>query len=90
MDRLPGGRSRCAGVLISNKVNIWREIAAANAGIVEADTPGGASAQLSSWLNMSAPERERMAQAGFACYKKHFHVDAATDRLLTTITAEQW
>jgi glycosyltransferase involved in cell wall biosynthesis len=76
-------------VLISNKVNIWREIAAENAGIVAEDTLDGTTGLLSKWLDLSALERERMGHNGLACFKKHFHVDSTTDRLMTTIRAHR-
>ena len=76
-------------VLISNKVNIWREIAAENAGLVADDTLEGTTGLLSKWLDLSALERERMGQNGLACFRKHFHVDSTTDRLMTTIRAHR-
>ncbi len=76
-------------VLISNKVNIWREIVAEGAGIVADDTLDGTTGLLSKWLDLSALERERMGHNGLACFKKHFHVDSTTDRLMTTIRAHR-
>jgi glycosyltransferase involved in cell wall biosynthesis len=76
-------------VLISNKVNIWREIAAENAGLVADDTLDGTTALLTKWLDLSSLERERMSHNAFACFSKHFHVDSTTDRLMTTIRAHR-
>ncbi len=76
-------------VLISNKVNIWREIDAERAGIVADDTLSGTTALLEKWLDLSVLERERMAANGLACFRKHFHIDASTDKLMTTIRADR-
>jgi len=76
-------------VAISNKVNIWREIEAERAGIVAEDTLSGTTTLLEKWLDLSVLERERMAANGLACFRKHFHIDASTDKLMTTIRAHR-
>jgi glycosyltransferase involved in cell wall biosynthesis len=76
-------------VLISNKVNIWREIEAEQAGFVAEDTRQGASSLLEKWLGISTLERERMAHNGLACFRKHFHVSATTSKLMATIRAQE-
>lgn len=48
-------------VLISNKVNIWQDIAADNAGIVDEDTVEGTYRMLEQWLRMPDHERRLMA-----------------------------
>ncbi|MEJ1964431.1 MAG: glycosyltransferase [Gammaproteobacteria bacterium] len=75
-------------VLISNKVNIWREVIAEKAGIVADDTRAGTTRLLEQWLDLSALERERMGHHGVGCFRKYFHVDSTTDRLMKTIRAQ--
>jgi len=48
-------------VLISDKVNIWREVEADGAGIVGDDTLQGTASALDRWLSLSKVERDRMA-----------------------------
>ncbi len=48
-------------VLISNQVNIWREIEADAVGLVDDDTPHGTERLLRRWFALSAPERDAMA-----------------------------
>ena len=48
-------------VLISNQVNIWREIEQDRAGLVSADTLEGTENLLRQWFRLSAREREEMA-----------------------------
>jgi glycosyltransferase involved in cell wall biosynthesis len=71
--------------LISDKVNIWREIDAEQCGLVGHDTPAGTLELLEKWLTLSDIQRERMGANGLACFRKHFHIEATTSRLLATL-----
>jgi len=71
--------------LISNKVNIWREIESEECGIVSNDTPAGTLEMLEKWLALSDIERERMGANALACFRKHFHIESTTARLLETL-----
>lgn len=72
-------------VLISNKVNIWREVVADGAGFAEADTLAGTMALLESWLALSANQRAAMQLRALACYDERFHMTSAARRLVATI-----
>lgn len=72
-------------VLISNKVNIWREIVEDHAGLVADDTLTGTTRLLKDWLGMSAAGRERIARNAYACFRNRFHIDSAAMSLLTTL-----
>ena len=72
-------------VLISNKVNIWREISTDGAGIVNSDTVEGTTQTLQQWLNMDEQSRQKMAQQAKATFDNRFTVDAMAQSLLTTI-----
>ncbi len=72
-------------VLISDKVNIWREIAAERCGLVAEDTLEGAQSLLGKWLELSTLERERLGANALACFRKHFHIDSTTARLAATL-----
>ena len=73
--------------LISDKVNIWREIDAEQCGIVRPDTPAGTLELLEKWLALNDIERERMRANSLACFRKHFHIDSTTARLAATLQA---
>ena len=62
-------------VLISDKVNIWREIQAAQAGLVEPDTLAGTVALLERWLAPPAPAWEHMRASARMCFEQHFRMD---------------
>lgn len=61
-------------VLISNKVNIWREIAECNAGWVADDDDQGTGELLGQWLAASDDELQAMGNAGKQCFDTHFHI----------------
>ena len=68
-------------VLISDKVNIWREIRAAHAGVVASDDIDGAATLLASWVDASDVEKNSMRGNAIQCFRRHFEVHAAVDRL---------
>jgi glycosyltransferase involved in cell wall biosynthesis len=73
-------------VLISNKVNIWREIEASGAGLVVDDDVKSSVAMLSAWLALDAAGRERMRARTRACFEQNFHIEKATDNLLEVLS----
>jgi len=73
-------------VLISDKVNIWREIVDGGAGHAGSDTVAGTADALRRWLQLLPAERDAMKLRAVACYKQHFHMASAARRLIDTIT----
>jgi glycosyltransferase involved in cell wall biosynthesis len=53
-------------VLISNRINIWREIEQDDAGLVESDTEAGTVRLLERWLALDEPARARMRARAIA------------------------
>ncbi|WP_239692104.1 glycosyltransferase [Hymenobacter coccineus] len=74
-------------VLISNQINIWREIEAAGAGFVADDTPAGTRSLLARWAQLPPEEQEAMSQRARASFERYFAVGPATDRLLAALQA---
>ncbi len=72
-------------VLISNKVNIWREIEADGAGLVADDTLAGTQSLFTRWLAMSADEFAAIQAKTVPCFQNRFHVQRAAERLLEII-----
>ena len=72
-------------VLISNKVNIWREIEADGAGIVNADTLAGTEKTLHQWLALDANSRLKMSQQAKLTFEQRFTVDAMAQSLIATV-----
>lgn len=64
-------------VLISNQINIWREIESGGGGIVADDTISGAIQILQSWENMTLKQRLEMGCASRLVYEQNFTLEAA-------------
>lgn len=75
-------------VLISDKVNIWREVTGDGAGLVESDTRAGACRLLRRFFALSPEARRTMQQRARACFEARFRLDAVADRLMALIEAE--
>lgn len=69
-------------VLISDKVNIWREIVEEGAGSAMPDTQEGTEKLLANWLALPAPEREAMAKRARLCFETRYQIDRATASLV--------
>jgi glycosyltransferase involved in cell wall biosynthesis len=72
-------------VLISDKVNIWREIKAGGGGLVEPDTVEGTEALLRGWAALSPARRDAMGKAGQAVFRANFDMEVSAPNLLHTI-----
>jgi glycosyltransferase involved in cell wall biosynthesis len=72
-------------VLISNKVNIWREIAAAEAGYVENDDLAGTARLLQRWVDTTPDIRAATKARASKCFTQHFEINRATDSLLEVL-----
>lgn len=68
-------------VLISNKVNIWREIESSGSGIVEADTQSGATRLLERFLVLGSDERAQMKQRSRQCFLEKFEMRGAVKNI---------
>ena len=72
-------------VLISNQINIWREIEAAGAGLVADDTPAGTRDLLARWAALSPAEQQAMGRRARTAFEKYFAMGPATDCLLAAL-----
>jgi glycosyltransferase involved in cell wall biosynthesis len=72
-------------VLISQRVNIWREVVEDQAGLADADTLRGTTAMLMRWHALAPSERLAMKAQASACFQRRFRMDAAAARLVATI-----
>lgn len=72
-------------VLISNKVNIWREILSDQAGFVDEDTVEGTTQNLRRWLSLDEKSYQAMSHNAKTCFMRRFHIQQAARRLLEII-----
>jgi glycosyltransferase involved in cell wall biosynthesis len=68
--------------LISNQVNIWRELVAAHSALVEPDTAEGTRNLLARWAALPPAEKVAMRAAATAVFAARFEISRAADSLL--------
>jgi glycosyltransferase involved in cell wall biosynthesis len=72
-------------VLISNRINIWREVVSAGAGLVAADSLEGTRQLLLTWMDLSAGSRALMRAKARQCFESHFDIRAVARELSQTV-----
>jgi glycosyltransferase involved in cell wall biosynthesis len=73
--------------LITDKVNIWREIEQSRAGLVAPDDVDGAARLPHQWLDAPRDEWSRMRSRARECFNSRFHVSATVRSLLSAMAA---
>jgi glycosyltransferase involved in cell wall biosynthesis len=68
-------------VLISNKVNIWREISEDNAGLVENDDLPGTVRLLEHWFGLDFGHKQEMRAKAVTCFAKRFDIIRTAEAL---------
>jgi len=74
-------------VLISDKVNIWREIVEDGAGYTEEDTLEGAGRLLTRWGSLTPDERRVRRERALACFQARYQVEGVTRDLINTLSS---
>jgi glycosyltransferase involved in cell wall biosynthesis len=72
-------------VIITNQVNIWREINAARAGLVCADEADSLQHTLIQFMVLSPEERQEMSQNARHCFQTRFDIDLVSEQLIEQI-----
>ncbi len=72
-------------VLISNKINIWREIDAAEAGYVDNDDLAGTRRLIERWVDTGPDDRDAMKERARRCFVRHFEINRSTELLLKVL-----
>jgi glycosyltransferase involved in cell wall biosynthesis len=70
-------------VLISNKVNIWREIEKDRAGTVRDDTVSGTKRLLDYWLQGAA------SYSPLKCFEENFHIKSAALKFINVLNSQR-
>jgi len=73
--------------LISDKVNIWREVQSAGAGLVAPDTVEGTTNLLTGWLSLTNDQQRAMRLAARQLFHRRYTVDAMAQDLLDVVAA---
>ncbi len=76
-------------VIITDRVNIWREVAEAGAGTIVNDTKDGVAEGIASWCDtMSPADIAMMRERALACYQREFRIEGAARRLVELISRD--
>jgi glycosyltransferase involved in cell wall biosynthesis len=72
-------------VIVSDRVNIWREIIASSAGLVEKDTIEGTSISLTHWSELSPQQRVEFSANARQCFHEEFDFNQTAKIVLKNI-----
>lgn len=73
-------------ILITDRVNIWREVERNRAGLIAPDTADGVRSVLDRFLALTPNERSEMGERARACFLTCFHIDEAARDLVAVLT----
>jgi glycosyltransferase involved in cell wall biosynthesis len=73
-------------VLISNKVNIWREVQADEGGLVGEDDLAGTCELLRTWETMPESQKGLMREAALKCFCSRFEIGLAAKSLMDVLS----
>ena len=66
-------------VYLTNKVNLWREVMEAGAGVVESDTPTGIQNLVNQW---TISKDQNLKDRALLCFKERLHIEQTTNHLI--------
>ncbi|WP_424494957.1 glycosyltransferase [Salinimicrobium sp. GXAS 041] len=72
-------------VLITDQVNIWREIKKANAGIVGPDTEEGIYDMLLQWVTTTPEQKNQLNQNAFQAFTENFDIENSVRRMISSL-----
>jgi glycosyltransferase involved in cell wall biosynthesis len=74
-------------VLISNQINIWREVQRHEAGLIESDDLTGTRLLIERWLQLPSAERGQVRARARTCYQRCFDVERTANMFISVLTA---
>jgi glycosyltransferase involved in cell wall biosynthesis len=69
-------------VLISDKVNIWEDLAQDRVAITGPDTPAGTLCTLRQWIALLPPEKEAMGLRALQCFHRRYDSNTSADAIV--------
>jgi len=72
-------------VILSKRVNIWREIENCGAGVIDEDTVEGTVASLRHWVELTSAEIAGMRVQAKQCFEANFNFERTSKRVLEII-----
>lgn len=72
-------------VLISDQVNIWKEVEKEGAGLISADDEAGVEGLIKNWLSLNELAKLEMRKKAIHCYEKNFTINGYMERIYQEI-----
>lgn len=72
-------------VLISDKVNLWREVSQTDAGLVQTDSLEGTKKLIENFFQLDGARIHEMGQNARSCYDSNFRIEAAAQKIIENI-----
>lgn len=72
-------------VLITKKINIWREIAAGNGGIISEDTEDGIYKMLNTWINLPKKKKDEIGANALNVFRNQFAIEKVALKLVQCV-----
>ena len=72
-------------VLISNQVNIWKEVDKEGAGLISVDEEAGVEGLIKNWLSLNELAKLEMRKKAIHCYEKNFTINGYVERIYEEI-----
>ncbi|MDF2432799.1 MAG: hypothetical protein JWP44_2430 [Mucilaginibacter sp.] len=72
-------------VLISDQVNIWKEINKEGAGLVKSDSLTGVKKMIRKWVNFTQEEKFKLSDNAINTYHKYFILNTSIEKLISII-----
>lgn len=69
-------------VIITDKVNIWREIEKDGAGLVAADTVLDITRILNQWYGLDSSQKSLMKINAYSCFKRRFEIEKTAEQFI--------
>lgn len=73
-------------VLISNQVNIWREVESGNGGIISEDTENGVYTMLEKWILQSEEEKMIIGENALKIFQNHYTTEKAALKMIKALS----
>lgn len=75
-------------VLISNQVNIWKEIEREQGGIISTDNIEGVKQQIIQWISLTREQKAAMGNNAYFTYTKHFSIVEVAKKFVDVFTGQ--
>lgn len=72
-------------VLISNQINIWREIETTGGGIIEDDTLKGTERLFYEWMKLTEADKINMGHMAFLAYENNFNIKPVVEKFVNDL-----